>query len=101
MNGTITQEAAREALLRRHPELTDEEALTRECWRYYSFPKVFGSTAGPFGGYGGQMFTTFQIEVWEYDTRYVVIGCEGRVVKVAEGAVLCAIEDRDGKPLRM
>ena len=30
---------------------------------YHSFPMVFGSTAGPFGGIGGQALTTFQIEV--------------------------------------
>lgn len=32
---------------------------------WYSWPHVFGSTAGPGGGVGGQMFTTFQVYAFD------------------------------------
>lgn len=47
---------------------------------YYSWPQAFGSTAGPFGGCGGQMVTTFQIDAWT-DGVAAVIFCGGRCVK--------------------
>lgn len=33
-----------------------------EMFEYYAWPQTFGSTAGPFGGIGGQAMSTFTIE---------------------------------------
>lgn len=50
---------------------------------YYSFPQVFGTTAGPFlkdGLFAGQAFTEFQIEVWT-DGQYALIFSRGREIR--------------------
>ena len=57
-----------------------------EDLEYYSFPQSFGSTAGPFGGIGGQAITSFQIEVFthQYGGYGAVIFCGGRFWKWIE-----------------
>jgi len=53
---------------------------------YYSFPQMFSTTAGPFlkqGGFAGQAFTEFQIEVWT-DGRYALVFSMGREIKCVE-----------------
>lgn len=52
---------------------------------HYGFPKCFSSTAGPFGGIGGQAITTFQIDVFEsaIDGRAAVFA-NGRFWKVID-----------------
>lgn len=60
------------------------EILSKKCQtklhardlEYYSYPAVFGSTAGPFGGVGGQMITPFQVQafVWERSAALFCIG---------------------------
>ena len=47
---------------------------------YCSWPELFGSTAGPFSGIGGQAMTTFRMEAWMYDQWATVFSC-GRIVK--------------------
>ena len=34
---------------------------------YYAWPEIFGSTAGPCGGIGGQAMSCFTIEAWVCD----------------------------------
>ncbi len=50
----------------------------------YSFPQAFGSTTGPFGGIGGQMVTTCQIDAYT-DGVKTVFFCGGRRVKCIDG----------------
>ena len=50
---------------------------------YYAWPEIFGSTAGPFGGIGGQAMTSFTIEAWS-GGRKAVIFCKGKVIKVVD-----------------
>lgn len=52
-------------------------------YEHYQFPKGFGSTAGPFGGFGGQGFTSFQIDVFAIGEKAVVF-CGGRFWKIVE-----------------
>lgn len=47
---------------------------------YYSWPQTFGSTAGPFGGIGGQMISIFQIEAYAFGQNAVLF-CGGRIWK--------------------
>lgn len=46
----------------------------------YSFPQVFTSTAGPFGGIGGAAMTSMQIYAYT-DGIYTVFFCNGKRVK--------------------
>lgn len=46
---------------------------------YYAWPHTFSSTAGPFGGIGGQSMSTFTLEAWAYGSSAVVF-CNGRVI---------------------
>lgn len=46
---------------------------------YISWPEAFSSTAGPFGGVGGQAFTTFQLDAFDYD-GHAAIFCNGRFI---------------------
>ncbi len=45
---------------------------------YYAWPEMFGSTAGPRKGIGGQAVTTFTVEAWVCDdlgpTVYICAG---------------------------
>lgn len=54
---------------------------------YWAWPRVYGSTAGPFGGVGGAAMTTFTVEAWTSGI-HTVIFCKGRVLGVRE--------DKDG-----
>ena len=47
---------------------------------YYAWPQAFGSTAGPFGGIGGQAMTSFTIEAYA-NGREAVIFCKQRRLK--------------------
>ncbi len=51
-----------------------------------SFPMQFGSTAGPFGGIGGQAITTFQVDV-------LSDACRGKALVFANGRFWKAIDD--------
>lgn len=52
---------------------------------YWAWPKAFGSTAGPFGGVGGQAISTFTLEAWTlgYGCPAVTF-CRGRVIRVED-----------------
>jgi len=51
---------------------------------YYTFPKTFGSTAGPFRQLGGQTMSTFQLDAFESPlTGESCIYCGGRFWKIA------------------
>lgn len=50
-----------------------------EYLEYYAWPHMFSSTAGPFGGIGGQSMSTFTLEAWAYGSSAVVF-CNGRVI---------------------
>lgn len=53
---------------------------------YYSFPQVFGTTAGPFlkqGDFAGQAFTEYQIEIWT-DGYYALVFSNSREIKCIE-----------------
>ena len=52
------------------------------CGVYHSWQEVFGSTAGPFDGIGGQAMTWFRMEAWVFGD-IVCVFCNGKVVKVA------------------
>lgn len=49
--------------------------------QYFAWPQTFGSTAGPFGGIGGQAVSTFTIEAW-WDGSRAVLFCGGRLLKI-------------------
>ncbi len=51
--------------------------------KYVRWLQVFGSTAGPFGGIGGQMMTEFLMEAWAWDI-FAVVFCNGRKIKVTD-----------------
>lgn len=62
---------------------------------YYSWPEAFGSTAGPFGGIGGQAITTFQVEAFHLDdTGEAVLYCNGRLWKKVKSLVLATPYER-------
>ena len=44
-------------------ESSDDFEVQEAFLDVYSFPQGYGDTTGPFGGFGGQAFTTFQITV--------------------------------------
>lgn len=47
-------------------------------YSYYAFPYVFGSTAGPHGGMGGQAMSTFTIECYYFEEKdYTLVFCDG------------------------
>ena len=50
---------------------------------YYAWPQVFGSTAGPFSGIGGQALTAFTIEAWADGNRAAIFCC-GRYLGITE-----------------
>lgn len=77
----ISQKEAFEMLKRKYGEQFPYEIYDE--LDYYSWPKVYGSTAGPFGGCGGQSFTTFQIEAWS-DGYFGVLFCGNKVLKVCD-----------------
>lgn len=62
----------------------EEAAKKLECsetaLEYYAWPQVFGSTAGPFGGIGGQAMTTFTVEAWAFGPVAIVF-CKGKPIK--------------------
>lgn len=47
---------------------------------YYAWPQMFSSTAGPFGGVGGQVVCTYTIEAYAHGDE-AVIYCNGRRLK--------------------
>lgn len=49
-----------------------------EYLAYYAWPQVFGSTAGPFPGIGGQAMSTFTIEAW-FDQKDAILFCGDRM----------------------
>lgn len=65
------------------PEVVKEWWITPDSLDYWAWPQVFGSTAGPFGGIGGQAMTTFTIEAWVCGS-VAAIFCGGRVLKVVD-----------------
>lgn len=50
---------------------------------YYAWPQTYGSTAGPFGGIGGQAMSTFTLEAFE-NMGYAVVFCGPKVVRVTD-----------------
>jgi hypothetical protein len=50
---------------------------------YYRFPKIYGSSAGPFNGIGLCAMTKFPIEVWAYNGM-AIIACKGRIVTITD-----------------
>lgn len=51
--------------------------------RYFAWPEVYGSTAGPFGGIGGATMTVFTLEAW-VTGRFAVIFCGNKIIDVVE-----------------
>lgn len=47
---------------------------------YYAWPQIFGDTAGPFGGIGGQAISSFTIEAYT-NGREAVIFCKQKRLK--------------------
>ena len=75
----VTQEQAYEAIYAKYPEAGN--IIRPEYLEYWAYPQSFGSTSGPFGGVGGQAFTTFTIEAW-VDEYFACLFCMGKIVKV-------------------
>lgn len=63
-----------------------------------SWPRVYGSTAGPFGGIGGQMMTTFQLTAYVADQFDIAaVYCGPKLLCVSENfrwEVTCPELDR-------
>ncbi len=51
---------------------------------YWAWPQQFSSTAGPFGGVGGQAMTTFTIEAWHDGRGAAALFCNGRLLKITK-----------------
>ena len=74
--------------------MIDAQALIKEQYpeynsyglEYYAWPKVYGSTAGPFGGFGSSTVTLFTLEAWT-DNEYSVVFCQGKVLAVRKDTV--------------
>lgn len=79
---SISKQEAIEAIKKRLP-VQASQWVTVDYLDYWAWPQVFGSTAGPFGGVGGQAMTTFTIEAWEQD-GVAVIFCGNKILKVVE-----------------
>jgi len=47
---------------------------------YISWPELFGSTTGPFGGIGGQAMTWFRMEAWINTNQEGLVFCNGKKV---------------------
>lgn len=77
----ISNEQAYEFIVRRLPE--EAKHLCSYYLEYYAWPQVFGSTAGPFGGIGGQAMTTFTVEAWVCG-EVAVLFCGDKVLKVTD-----------------
>jgi hypothetical protein len=78
----ITSSSAAQMLKRRYfkdDEISEVNILND--LNYYAWPQVFGSTSGPFGGVGGQAFSTFTIEAWEF-MGCAVLFCQNKRLKV-------------------
>lgn len=51
-----------------------------EMLSYYAWPQTYGSTSGPFPGFGGQAMSTFTIEAYS-DGRDAILFCKGKPFK--------------------
>jgi len=78
---SISREAAC-AELNEHFEADLVRFWTDDLW-YCSWIETFGSTAGPFGGIGGQALTNFRLEAWVAD-HYAVVFCGDRILGVSD-----------------
>ncbi len=48
---------------------------------YHAWPEVYGSTAGPFSGCGGQAITTFTMEAWFNEmTGEAIVFCGDKII---------------------
>lgn len=75
----ITKEIALDHIQEKYPY----EHASLHHLDYWAYPQVFPSTSGPFGGVGGQAFTTFTIEAWA-DGNIACLFCKGKVIKVTD-----------------
>ena len=72
--------------LKRYSDGVIQSKPIEDDFEYFSFPQVFGSTTGPFGGVGGQGQTVFQMEVYlnQNTDNFMVIFVGGRLWKCVE-----------------
>jgi len=71
----------RDASDRMNEHLHNDDIREKVNWadaQWWSFPKGFGSTAGPWGGIGGQMITSFQAVVVDFMQDDLLIYISGR-----------------------
>jgi hypothetical protein len=70
--------------------------------RYYAWPEVFGSTAGPFPGLGGASMSVFTIEAWVDEINCAtLLFCNGRLIRGLTGLIdPPQVVGVDGKPVR-
>ena len=79
----VSKEQAYEAIKQRF--LEDSQWCQPQHLEYWAWPQVFGSTAGPFGGIGGQAMTTFTIEAWSNGLGgEAVLFCHNKILKVVK-----------------
>ena len=84
LQGLSREEAARTLFLRFFSKIEGcSEQIISEDMNYYSWPEIFASTAGPFGGAGGQAVSTFQMEAWEF-LGSAVLFCQGKYINIIE-----------------
>jgi hypothetical protein len=74
---------------KKYPSVPAEDVAERLKSRadeleYWAWPQVFGSTAGPFVGIGGQAMTTFTIEAWHDGGGKAALFCNGKVFKITD-----------------
>ena len=86
LSPSISKEEAAELVASKFPA----QCGTNDRWSYYRFPKMYGSTAGPFRGVGGRAMTTFTIEAWHSDWGPAVIFFNGRIIAVTSDLVVQA-----------
>lgn len=73
-----------------------EEHFQDKMWdlEYYSWPKTYGNTAGPFakaGGFSGQAFTSFQMECYT-DGEFTIVFCQGKLIEMFKATEPFTIE---------
>lgn len=87
MNFTkIQQDPRAQIALDRLNESHNDLSHKLPCVTYldkFSFPHIYGSTAGPFGGIGGQAMTTFQIDAF-YDGKKAAVFCGDKFIKIID-----------------
>jgi len=68
--------------------------------QYYTWPRDYGSTAGPFRGLGGQAFSRFQVEAWAAGS-YMMLFTNGKPFAFGVGEIHVTAIDESGALMQL